>query len=227
MKTRSVRFTFCVLLLAFVALALIYSLTVPLFEGPDEIWHYAFANHLASGGGLPVFDVKQPATFLRNGAHPPLYYALIAALIAPIDRSDFPVEYRFNLASPKITPGGSGTSPNLLIHTAREDFPFYNTALAGHLARLVSIALGALTVVGVFAVARRLLREDRLALVATALVAFIPQFVYGAALINNDALAACAATTRGRWHLATGTPGLGQGDRDGLLAAGHLLPRTA
>ena len=31
---------------------------------------------LANGGDLPVFDVKQPATFLRNGAHPPLYYAL-------------------------------------------------------------------------------------------------------------------------------------------------------
>ena len=107
---------------------------------------------------------------------------MIAALIAPIDRADFPADYRFNLASPKITPGGSGTSPNLLIHTAREDFPFRNTALAGHLARLVSIALGALTVAGVFAVARRLLRDDRLALLATAFVAFIPQFVYGAAL---------------------------------------------
>src|SRR5512143_260569 len=194
MKTRSLRFTFCVLLIAFVVLALTYSLTVPLFEGPDEIWHYAFANHLASGGGLPVFDVNQPATFLRNGAHPPLYYALIAALIAPIDRADFPAEYRFNLASPKITPGASGTTPNLLIHTTYEDFPFRNTALAGHLARLVSIALGALTVAGVFAVARRLLRDERLALIAAAFVAFIPQFVYGTALINNDALAAASAT---------------------------------
>jgi len=188
------RYSLLVILAAFVALSVVYSLTVPLFEGPDEIWHYAFANHLASGGGLPVFDVNQPATFLRNGAHPPLYYALIAPLIAPIDRSDFPAEYRFNLASPKITPGASGTSSNLLIHTAREDFPFRSTALAGHLARLVSIALGALTVVGVFAVARRLLRDERLALIATALVAFIPQFVYGMALINNDALAAASAT---------------------------------
>ena len=126
--------------------------------------------------------------------------------------SDFPADYRFNLASPKITPGGSGTSPNLLIHTAREDFPFRNTALAGHLARLVSIALGTLTVVGIFAVARRLLRDDRLALLATAFVAFIPQFVYGAALVNNDALAACAgdvvvlrvAALDGRWPLALG-----------------------
>jgi len=212
MKTRSLRFTFCVLLIVFVALSLVYSLTVPLFEGPDEIWHYAFANHLASGGGLPVFDVTQPATFLRNGAHPPLYYALIASLIAPIDRSDFPAEYRFNLASPRITPGAAGTSPNLLIHTAREDFPFRNTALAGHLARLVSIALGTLTVVGIFYAAGRLLHDDRLALIATAFVAFIPQFVYGAALINNDALAAASATwllyallrlmDDGRWHWA-------------------------
>lgn len=194
MPARTLRFTFYVLLVAFAALALLYSLTVPLFEGPDEIWHYAFANHLASGGGLPVFDANQPATFLRNGAHPPLYYVLLAPLLAPIDRSDFPAEYRFNLASPRITPGAAGTSPNLLIHTARENFPFRNTALAGHLARFVSIALSTLTVVGIFAVARRLLRDERLALLATALVAFIPQFVYGAALINNDALAAASAT---------------------------------
>jgi 4-amino-4-deoxy-L-arabinose transferase-like glycosyltransferase len=193
------RYSLLVVIAAFVALALIYSFAVPLFEGPDEIWHYAFANHLASGGELPVFDANRPATFLRNGAHPPLYYALIAALIAPIDRADFPAEYRFNLASPRITPGASGTSPNLLIHTAHEDFPFRNTALAGHLARLVSIALGTLTVVGIFVVARHLLREDRLALLATALVAFIPQFVYGTALINNDALAAASAT----WLLYT------------------------
>ena len=161
---RVTRYSLLIIIVAFIALALVYSLAVPLFEGPDEIWHYAFANHLASGGGLPVFDAAQPATFLRNGAHPPLYYALIAALIAPIDRADFPAEYRFNLASPHITQGAAGASPNLLIHTAREEFPFRNTALAGHLARLVSIALGALTVVGVFYVARHLLRNERLAL---------------------------------------------------------------
>ncbi len=193
-ETRLTRYSLLVILVVFVALSLVYSLAVPLFEGPDEIWHYAFANHLANGGGLPVFEVDQPATFLRNGAHPPLYYVLIAALIAPIDRTDFPADYRFNLASPRITPGASGTSSNLLIHTAREDFPFRNTALAGHVARLVSIALGALTIVGVFYVARHLLREERLALIAAALSAFIPQFVYGTALVNNDALAAASAT---------------------------------
>ncbi len=189
------RFTFYVLLAAFITLALVYSITTPIFEGPDEIWHYAFVDHLANGGGLPVFDASQPATFLRNGAHPPLYYGLVAALVAPIDRSDFPTEYRFNLANPRITPGGKSDRPNLLIHTAREDWPYHNTALAAHIARLISIALSAITLIGVYQVAREVLQHDyRLAVLATAIVAFVPQFVYGAAMINNDALASAAAT---------------------------------
>ena len=193
--TRNTRYAILFILIAFVCLALTYSLVTPLFEGPDEIWHYAFADHLANGGGLPVFDASKPATFLRNGAHPPLYYWLIAALIAPIDRSDFPAEYRFNLASPRITPGSQSDRPNLLVHTARENFPYQGAVLAGHIARLVSIVLGVLTIIGVWQVAKRLLpTHDRLALAATALAAFVPQFVYGAAMINNDALAAAAVT---------------------------------
>jgi hypothetical protein len=35
------------LLLIFAALAGVYSLATPVFEGPDEIWHFAFASHLA------------------------------------------------------------------------------------------------------------------------------------------------------------------------------------
>ena len=193
--TRNTRYAILFILIAFVCLALTYSLVTPLFEGPDEIWHYAFADHLANGGGLPVFDASKPATFLRNGAHPPLYYWLVAALIAPIDRSDFPTEYHFNLSSPKITPGSQSDRPNLLVHTTRENFPYQGAVLAGHIARLVSIVLGALTIIGVWQVAKRLLPDhDRLALAATALVAFVPQFVYGAAMINNDALAAVAVT---------------------------------
>lgn len=192
---RLLRITQYALVVAFIALALVYSVVTPIFEGPDEIWHYAFADHLANGGGLPVFDAAQPATFLRNGAHPPLYYWSIAALIAPIDRGDFPTEYRFNLANPLITKGGQSDRPNLFIHTAREDFPYQNATLAVHIARLISVILGAITMIGVWFVARRLLRgNDRLALIATALAAFVPQFVYGVATINNDALAAAAAT---------------------------------
>jgi hypothetical protein len=194
-QSRLARHSLLVIVSAFVTLSTVYSIVTPIFEGPDEIWHYAFVDHLANGGGLPVFDAAQPATFLRNGAHPPLYYWPIAALVAPIDRGDFPAKYRFNTANPLITPGGQSDRPNLLIHTAREDWPYHNTALAVHIARLVSIVLDAIAIVGVWLVARQLLPgDDRLALIATTLAAFVPQFVYGAAMINNDALAAAAAT---------------------------------
>lgn len=175
---------------ALVVLAGLYSLNTPIFEGPDEIWHFAFADHLAEGGGLPVLDADNPNLLLRNAAHPPLYYIPVAALIAPIDRSDFPTGFRFNLASPHITPGSRSDRPNLLIHTGAEDFPFRRTTLAVHLGRLVSIAFGALTVWFTWAAARRL--APGLAPWATALAAGVPQFVYGVGLINNDALAAAA-----------------------------------
>ena len=59
-------------LLAFAVLAGAYSLATPVFEGPDEIWHFAFASHLADGGGLPVLSASNPILLLLNAGHPPL-----------------------------------------------------------------------------------------------------------------------------------------------------------
>lgn len=186
------------LLLAFAALAGVYSLATPVLEGPDEIWHFAFASHLADGGGLPVVDAAAPNLLLRNALHPPLYYLPVAGLIAPVDRQDFPAQFRFNLASPHITPGSTSDRPNLLIHTRHEDWPYRQSVLAVHLGRLVSIVLGGLALGGVYAGTRRLVPGGQsLALLATGLAAFVPQFVYGSAMLNNDALAAAA----GAWIL--------------------------
>ncbi len=188
------------LLAVFAGLAVIYSAATPIFEGPDEIWHFAFASYLADGGGLPVLSAAHPNLLLRNAAHPPLYFWPLAALIAPIDRSDFPNRFHFNLASPSITPGSHSDRPNLLTHGRNEDFPYRQSVLAVHLGRLWSILLGVITLLGVWSVARQLAPGDTgwLALAATATAAFIPQFVYGSAIINNDALAG----TGGAWTLA-------------------------
>ncbi len=178
---------------AFLVLGLIYSVTVPLFEPPDEIWHFAFADHLAKGGGLPVFAEKKSA-FLREGGQPPLYYAAVALAILPIDRGDFPKWVRFNAAHPAVTRGATSDTPNIFIHTAREDLPWTGSVLAVHVARLVSLLFGALTVVGVYVVGRIVTGRDDLALLGAALVAFTPQFVFICASVNNDSLAAATAT---------------------------------
>jgi hypothetical protein len=192
-RRRTGRLGLLIILGLFAALAVTGSLVTPLFEGPDEVWHYAFADYLAQGKGLPVLRASGQDIRLRNAAHTPFYHFLIAAVIAPIDRSDFPDAFRFNMASPNITPSSISDRPNLFIHTTHENFPYRQTVLAVHLARLVSVALGVLTVLGVWQAARLIFPgEDGLALLAAALAAFVPQFVYGFGLINNDALAAAA-----------------------------------
>jgi hypothetical protein len=180
------------ILIAFVLLGLIYSATVPLFEAPDEIWHFAFADHLAHGSGLPVLSANKSA-FLREAGQPPLYYATVALVILPFDRSDFPTWVRFNASHPAITRGATSDTPNVFIHTAREDWPWTGSVLAVHVGRLVSIALSVLTIVGVYQIARSVTGRDDWALLSAAMIAFTPQFVYISSSVNNDSLAAATS----------------------------------
>jgi Dolichyl-phosphate-mannose-protein mannosyltransferase len=177
----------------FLVLGSIYSVTVPLFESPDEVWHFAFADHLAKGGGLPVFSAGKSA-FLREGGQPPLFYAAVALAILPIDRSDFPSWVRFNASHPAITRGATSDTPNIFIHSAREDPPWTGSVLAIHVARMVSLLFGALTIVGIFVAGQKFTGRNDLALLSAALVAFTPQFVYISASVNNDSLIAATAT---------------------------------
>jgi len=182
-----------IIIVAFLILGLIYSVTVPLFESPDEIWHFAFADHLAKGGGLPVFAEKKSA-FLREGGQPPLYYAAVALAILPFDRGDFPSWVRFNASHPAVTRGATSDTPNIFIHTTREDPPWTGSVLAVHVARLVSLLFGALTLVGIYLVGRTVTGREDLALLGAALIAFTPEFVFICSSVNNDSLAAATAT---------------------------------
>jgi hypothetical protein len=123
-----------------------------------------------------------------------LFYAAVALAILPIDRSDFPSWVRFNASHPAITRGATSDTPNIFIHSAREDPPWTGSVLAVHVARLVSLLFGALTIVGIFVAGQKLTGRNDLALLSAALVAFTPQFVYISASVNNDSLIAATAT---------------------------------
>ncbi|MDP3047319.1 MAG: hypothetical protein Q8O07_07570, partial [Chloroflexota bacterium] len=49
------RWALCLLVVVFVAVGTVYYVTTPLFEAPDEQWHFAFVQHLSTGGRLPVY----------------------------------------------------------------------------------------------------------------------------------------------------------------------------
>ena len=62
------------LVFAFGLLALVYSWTTPLFEAPDEPWHYAYLRWMAEGHGLPRLD-DDASGANQEVAQPPLYYS--------------------------------------------------------------------------------------------------------------------------------------------------------
>jgi 4-amino-4-deoxy-L-arabinose transferase-like glycosyltransferase len=167
------------ILLVFVLLAIWYSLAIPLGEAPDEVPHFTYVRYLAQHGRLPSTTEEHEAF------QPPLYYALGAALTFWIeDEADAPFAVRANAHYDVSDPRAP---KNLLLHTADEAWPYRGWALAWHLLRLVSVALGAITVWAVFHLGRVLFpAQPAIPLAMAALTAFTPQFLFMSAVANND-----------------------------------------
>lgn len=172
----------------------VYGVTTPIFEAPDEPFHFAYIRWLASGRGLPVVDPHRPEAWRQEGTQPPLYYAIGALLTGWIDTGDLPLVLAFNPHARLGVPDATDNR-NAVIHTPREHFPYRGSVLVVHLLRLLSAALAALTVVATYTLARAVWPQRRFAaLLAAALVAANPMFVFISASVNNDALATLLAT---------------------------------
>ena len=174
---------------------LIYDSSTPLFEGLDELWHYAVVEHLAAGGGLPVQQPGVDPPWKQEGNQPPLYYALTAAAVTWIDRGDY-WAHRF-LYSEDLTMGDPFAAGEkfYFYHTRAQDFPYRRTTLAVHLARWLSMLMASGTVGLTYAFARELWPDrPAVAPLSAALTAFNPEFLFISAQVNNDNLSILLAT---------------------------------
>lgn len=179
------RWKLALLIVSFALLATAYSVIVPAFETPDEIWHFAFVQHLASGQGLPVSAPNTQALMRQQSVQPPAYYLAAAALTAWIDQRDFPAIYARANPHRAIGRADTGGNINYLVHHAGEAWPWSGSILALHLARWLSIALGCVTLWATYRMLALLL-DETLTLWGTAVVAFIPQFIFISASASND-----------------------------------------
>lgn len=202
-----------ILLAVYLLLGILYSTTTPLFETPDEQWHFAFVQYLAQGHGLPVQALPLQHLAKQEGSQPPLYYLIAAGLTFWIDTSDYPAVAWENPHYGYDVPGVVNDNKNLFIHTTQENFPYHNTSLAMHLARWLSLLMGAMTIYftyrltlllslrgAAFAMRWRSSPQSQtdshavipdritswLAFAAAALVAFNPQFLYISSAVSND-----------------------------------------
>ncbi|NOX64016.1 MAG: hypothetical protein GXP42_19085 [Chloroflexi bacterium] len=167
---------FLAILLIYLFLATAFSVTQPLGEAPDEADHYAYLRYIALHRALP----QGPA--VTQGKHPPLYYALAAGLTAWTG-----VDFDFLRANPDAFPLGPDAPPNFFVHTTLEAFPWRGGALAMHLARFLSVALGAITLWGAWRLGGESFPEHpQIGLLAAAFLAGLPGFLYISGAINND-----------------------------------------
>ncbi len=184
--------SFVICLLVYLVVAVLYGVTIPIFESPDANGHYAYIHELTEGRGLPVQGTPSGERVTGYVAsHPPLYYTLCAALTfwnrEDVDRLDWVWRNPYHAMGYP----GSVANKNYLVHTPAERFPWRGTPLTMHIARLVSTALGALAVVATYGITLELFPERRwLALGAASLTAFNPMFVFTTARVSNDAAVA-------------------------------------
>jgi 4-amino-4-deoxy-L-arabinose transferase-like glycosyltransferase len=185
------------LLAVYVALALQYNATSPLLGlRPDEQWHLAYVEYLQKHGALPVVDVEEkgglarPVRGEREGIQPPLYYSLVALVTPDANLDDIDQLYTVN----PYYLGTAWGNKNPFVPRASQA---YATLRAG---RLISLAFGVLALLATYGLARAF-ASSIVALLATALTAFNPQFLYMSTSFSN-ALAVVALCSLAIWATA-------------------------
>jgi len=183
-------------LAAFLALGIVYAVVTPLFEKPDEVWHYPYVKYLADGQGLPVQDLAQAQPLMRQeSTQPPLYYVTAALATFWIEDDDWQDLVWLNPFWGYNAPGTVNDNKNRVLHTDRERFPYRGAVLAVRTARLVSVIWGAITVLATYLTALELFPKRRsFATGAAALVAFNPQFVFISSAVSNDSTVSALCT---------------------------------
>ena len=188
------RRSIALILALFLLVGFAYSAINPLHEATDELRHYRFVQHLIQRRSLPVQGEAAGVACTIQGHHPPLYYATAALVTFWIDTG------RDVCYQPPVNPFWAyrywevgHDNKNQYLHGPDEAFPWRGEALAAHLARVVNLLFGALTVWLTWATARVIWPgRPALATGSAAFVAFNPMFLYMAAAINNDVVAAAA-----------------------------------
>lgn len=174
------------LLLAYLALALVFAHATPPLEASDEARHLGYVVFLARHGALPVVDAARPGLAGHEALQPPLYYAASAALVGARRLRD---AERFYAPMPGSTIGRADLPGPRFMFTPPQHPRPRGTLGAVRRLRLLSIALGAATVLLTWATARTLSpAAPDAALLAAALVALNPMFLFIAGSVNNDNL---------------------------------------
>jgi hypothetical protein len=178
-----------ILLILFVVVASLYNLSTPLYESPDELQHAAYAVWLADGRGLPVVDPVAPGPWRQEGTQPPLYYWTVSQVVRAVPHNGAERLATLNPYAGIGDPQRPDNKNRVLHDVDQERWPFAPDVWSVHLARGISTLMAVGTLAAIFCLGHLAFpSRSGIALGMVALVAFIPQFLFLSASINNDNL---------------------------------------
>lgn len=174
--------------LAFFCIGLIYLYSAPHFEASDNDEHVGVIKWIAETGSLPVQSAQHDQLYAQEASQPPLYYMLMSLVWSALDTSDFDDFYQFN---PLVFMGHPERLGNRNLVFYRQPYPpdLGGVSLALYVIRLLTLGLATVTVAAIYQSARTVLPDHPgFALLATALTAFNPMFIFISTSISNDVL---------------------------------------
>lgn len=155
------RYGLIVILTAFAVLGLLYDFTVPIFEKPDELKHFAVIQYIQTQHRLPVVREGVYKPWDQEGTQPPLYHILAAVATSWLDLSDFAEPPRNpHYADDRSFVWRERGNNNLYLHPPGETWSSDPVILAAHIARWLSLLAGVATVALTYFLARIIFIDD-------------------------------------------------------------------
>jgi len=174
--------------LAFFCVGLLYLYASPHFESPDSIYHLGVIKWIADEGTLPTQTDDHEYLYGHEASQPPLYYLLMSLVWSALDTSDFDDFFQLN---PLVYMGHPDRLGNRNLVFYRQPYPpdLQGASLALYVIRLLTLGLATATVAAIYQSARTVLPDHPgFALLAGALTAFNPMFLFISTSISNDVL---------------------------------------
>lgn len=177
------------ILLFYVIFGVAYTISTPIFEANDEIWHFGVVQHIRETGNLPIQQFDGTDTiYQQHGSQPPLYYGLMAVISSPFSIDDVDDYRQLNPHVRDNEPDSFGNKNFVLRDESLTMFD--GTGLAVLVIRVAGLLLGAVTIVAVYEIGKYVApQRPTVAFVSAALTGLNPMFIFVSASVNNDVLA--------------------------------------
>ena len=181
----STRTSLAILIVTYLGFALTFTFLTRAWEADDESAHVQYVEYIVAHHSIPRISPANNA----ESHQPPLYYLAAAAwqtvLHIPTFRPDPVIRHinRSELLKELLNRGSPRLAYNHDYNAAE-----HRHAVDVHEIRLISVALGLVTVLSTYAAARVLRLRESIALSAGLFVALLPRELVIASSVTNDAL---------------------------------------